>query len=188
MHTESERRLKRLARLNKAAAYVDESRTTYWRHTKAGIWPEPLMPAALSRAESTLAEAREQLENLRQEAAALRAEYQRKPAPPLAESIRGYDERIAAVQDRIRAARRVRADLLPSHANEVTTAIEKPVADAARRLQKALPEIRAAHGIIQDAARLPGQTALAGALLVIDMRGLDRLETFAASLVGETSE
>ena len=42
MHTITERRIKRLARLNNAAAYVDESRTTYWRHTKAGIWPEPI--------------------------------------------------------------------------------------------------------------------------------------------------
>ena len=42
MHITTNRRSKRLARLANAAAYVDESRTTYWRHTKAGIWPEPI--------------------------------------------------------------------------------------------------------------------------------------------------
>ena len=35
-------REKRLARLAPGAAYVGESRTTFWRHIKAGIWPRPI--------------------------------------------------------------------------------------------------------------------------------------------------
>ena len=35
-------RKRRLARLTPTAEYVGESRTTYWRHTKAGIWPPPI--------------------------------------------------------------------------------------------------------------------------------------------------
>lgn len=42
MHTTTERRVRRLARLTAAATYTGESRTSYWRHTKAGIWPAPI--------------------------------------------------------------------------------------------------------------------------------------------------
>ena len=47
MHTTTERRIKRLARLNRAAAYVDESRTSFWRHVKSGVWPEPIDVAGI---------------------------------------------------------------------------------------------------------------------------------------------
>jgi hypothetical protein len=39
LHTIPERRINRLARRKQAAEYVGESSTTFWRHTKAGIWP-----------------------------------------------------------------------------------------------------------------------------------------------------
>ena len=43
MHITTNRRSKRLARTGqRCCCTVDESRQTYWRHTKAGIWPEPI--------------------------------------------------------------------------------------------------------------------------------------------------
>ena len=42
MQESPDRRSRRLARLKLAAAYVGQSRVTFWRHARLGIWPKPI--------------------------------------------------------------------------------------------------------------------------------------------------